>query len=338
LLVTTVPDPGLLPAKPPEQKRPTVSVCIVNWNCKDMLRNCLRSLRSSRQGVRVEVIVVDNASADGAADMVRSEFPHVKLIRNRDNAGFARGNNQAARVARGRYLFFLNNDTLAPRGTLKRLIRYARTQPNLGLLGPRLIDGRGRTQLSARRQPTVAALAHRLTLLRWTGLFRGAYRRYRGRDDQPDSTRPVSVLLGAALLMPRRIFRQVGGWDESYPFGAEDIDLCARVRRTHEVIYHPSVEIIHFGRVSSRQRIGFVHSSTVVGVTHSLRQTGTSRLALCAYKVAFTLDAPLQWLVAVGRYAWARLRGSDSGARRALLEMHGVGYFLTRGLPAFWKA
>jgi GT2 family glycosyltransferase len=312
-------------------------VCIVNWNCKDLLRGCLRSLHSQRQGVRAEVIVVDNASTDGAASMVQSEFPRVRLIHNRNNVGFARGNNQAARLARGRYLFFLNNDTLVPPGTLKRLIASARTRPRLGLLGPLLRDGRGRIQLSARRRPTVAALLHRLTLLRWTGLFRAAYRRYRGREEA-EGSRCVEVLMGAALLMPRHVFRCVGGWDETYTFGGEDVDLCVRVSRQFEVVYHPEVEITHFGRVSSRQRIGFVHSNTVIGITRSLRVVGTPAWALAAYKIAFTLDSPLQWALAAGRYAWARVRRRKTAAQRALLELRGIGYFLRHGLAAFWRA
>src|SRR5262249_12845721 len=158
-----------------------VSVCIANWNCRDLLRGCLQSLTSRRQGVRVEVIVVDNASADGAAEMVAREFPHVRLIRNSHNVGFARASNQAARRATGRYLFFLNNDTLVPPGALRRLVELARGRPDAGLIGPRLVDGHGRTQRSARSRPSVAALLHRISWLRWTGLFRAAYRRYGGR-------------------------------------------------------------------------------------------------------------------------------------------------------------
>ncbi len=90
---------------PRKHRRPVVSVCIVNWNCRDLLRGCLRSLRSRRQGLRVEVVVVDNASTDGAAEMVEREFPRVKLIRNPTNAGFARGNNQAAAIVRGATCF-----------------------------------------------------------------------------------------------------------------------------------------------------------------------------------------------------------------------------------------
>jgi len=133
-----------------------VSVCIANWNCRDMLRACLESLHDQPQGVRVETIVADNASSDGAADMIAREFPEVVLVRNRANLGFSRANNQAAERARGRYLFFLNNDTLVPAGTLGRLVDYADAHPGVGIVGPRLRDGSGKTQVSYRQLPSMA--------------------------------------------------------------------------------------------------------------------------------------------------------------------------------------
>src|SRR5262249_20213077 len=113
-----------------------VSVCIANWNCKDHLRACLTSLQDCPQGVRLETIVVDNASADGAADMVAREFPEVIVVRNRTNEGFARASNQAAALARGRYVFFLNNDTVVPPGTLDQLVAFAESRPDVGMIGP----------------------------------------------------------------------------------------------------------------------------------------------------------------------------------------------------------
>jgi hypothetical protein len=199
-------------------RRPVVSVCVVNWNCRDQLRACLRSLTPNRQRLRLEVIVVDNASTDGAPDMVTTDFPRVRLIRNAENAGYARACNQAARAARGRYLFFLNNDTVIPRGALRRLVERARATPGLGLLGPRLRDGKGRVQRSVRARPSVSALCHRVTFLRWTGLFRGAHDGFRG-EERRDQPHPAEVLMGAALLMPRRVWGQVGGWSEAYAFG-----------------------------------------------------------------------------------------------------------------------
>jgi GT2 family glycosyltransferase len=318
-------------------RRPDVSVCIVNWNCREVLRACLRSLRPRRQGLRAEVIVVDNGSTDGAADMVARDFPRVRLVRNADNAGFARANNQAADRARGRYLFFLNNDTVVPAGTLRRLRDFARDHREAGLVGPRLRRPDGRTQVSWRRRPTLGALLHRVSLLRWTGLFRAAYRRYRGRHDPADATRCVEVLMGAALFMSRRVFRECGPWDERFTFGGEDIDLCTRVARRHAVVYHPAVAITHHGRAGSRRHIGYAHTHTVLGLTRCLRDGGCPRVALWLYKAALTLDAPVQWLRHAAEYLWRRARGRRDEARRSALVVRAVGHFLRHGLVRLWQ-
>src|SRR5207245_11394963 len=111
-----------------------------NWKWRELLRACLESLHDQPQGVTLETIVVDNASQDGAADMVAREFPEAILIRNRANVGFARANNQAAQRARGRYVFFLNNDTVVPAGALGRLVDHADAHPQIGIIAPRLTD------------------------------------------------------------------------------------------------------------------------------------------------------------------------------------------------------
>ncbi len=249
----------------------------------------------------------------------------------------SRANNQAARLARGRYLFFLNNDTVVPPGALRRLIDYARVHPEIGLLGPRLRDARGRVQVSCRRRPAVPALLHRTCLLRWTGLFRGAYRRYRSRDAAADQVRPVEVLMGAALLTPRDVFRESGGWDEAFAFGGEDIDLCTRIGRRHAVIHHPGIEIIHHGRAGSRRRIDYVYAQTIIGVARSMRKAGVSSAALGLYKLVVTLDEPLHWLRQFGQYLYRRARGRRAAAERSRVVLRGVGAFMTRSLPAFWN-
>ena len=317
--------------------RPVVSVCIVNWNCRKLLKACLRSLTSKLQGLRLEVIVVDNASTDGAAEMVARAFPRVVLIRNTDNAGFARANNQAARRARGRYLFFLNNDTVIPPGALRRLVQYARAHPDIGLLGPRLRDRLGGIQASCRCRPNIAALLHRTIFFRWTGLFRAAYRRYRSRDEVVDQVRSVEVLMGAALLTRRDFFRESGGWDETFTFGGEDIELCTRIGRSRAVVYHPGIEIVHHGRASSRQRINVVYSQTLIGVTRAMRKAGVSSTALGMYKLIVTLDEPLHWLRQFGQYLVRRVQGRRAAAERSLTVLHGIGGFLRRGLAEFWR-
>jgi GT2 family glycosyltransferase len=319
------------------RRHPILSVCIINWNCRDYLRACLTTLTSRCQGIRLEVIVVDNGSSDGAAHLVAAEFPRVKLVRNRTNVGFARANNQAAALARGRYLLFLNNDTEVPPGTLGRLVAFARAHPEASAIGPRLLEPTGAVQTSWRTRPTIGALLHRTLLFRWTTFLRGAYRNYRGREEDTDETRPVEVLMGAALLMRRRVFRALGGWDEGYTFGGEDIDLCQRASKLGTILYHPATPILHHGRVSSRQAIGYAHANTVVGITRYLRRSGVSWWALVGYKLAVTLDAPLVWLGLTIQSWWRRLTGQPERAEKSRLAARGVGHFLTRHLLAFWR-
>jgi GT2 family glycosyltransferase len=315
-----------------------VSVCIANWNCRDLLRACLASLRAPAPGVAVEVIVIDNASGDGAADMVEREFPEVVLHRNATNVGFARANNQAAELSRGRYLFFLNNDTAVPPDALRRLIDYCEAHPGVGMVGPRLRDAAGRTQVSYRLRPTLGAFLHRTTLLRWTGLLRGRYRSYRRRDFDPNTTRVVEVLMGAAVFLPRAVFFTCGAWDEEFAFGGEDIELSARVGRQYQVVYHPAVEITHHGRVSTRQHIGFASTNMAIGFARYLRKSGCSRAGLLFYKLMVTLDAPVQLADKGLQYLWRRLRGRRDKAEKSLLVLRGLGHFLVKGLVPFWRA
>jgi len=330
---------GRLSTQVPRLQKPDVdvSVCIVNWNCRDILRGCLASLHL-QEGVRLEVIVVDNGSSDGAADMVGREFPAVVLLRNPINRGFACANNQAARQARGRYLFFLNNDTVVPPLAVRRLVAYADAHPEVGMVGPRLRDGRGRVQISSRLQPTVSTFLNRTCLVRWSGLARRAYRRYRRDQFDPDTTRPVEVLMGAALLVPRALFFSCGRWDEAFKFGGEDLDLCFRVRRAQPVVYYAGVEITHYGRVSTRRRIGPASSEIAAGFVRYLRKSGSPPGALLLYKLIVTLDAPVELLLRAVQYLLRGARGQRDRARQSLLLMRGLGHFLVKGIVPFWRA
>ena len=318
-----------------------VTVCIANWNCRDYLRACLESLNDSPQGVRVETVVVDNGSEDGAAEMVARDFPEVVLVRNRTNRGFAAASNQAAARARGRYLLFLNNDTVVPAGTLRRLVDFADAHPEVGMVGPRLRDAEGRVQISHRRRPTIAALLHRTTLFRWTRLFRRTYYRYRrngfeGRAGR--KARGVEVLMGAAVLMRREVFEACGGWDEDFRFGGEDIDLSTRVGKERPLVYLPGVEIVHHGRVSSRQNITFAAPNVAIGYVRYFRKAGSTPTAIRLYKLAVTLDAPLHLAGKIGQYLWRRLRGQPDRAHKSWLAAKGLWRFMTKELVRFWGA
>jgi len=325
-------------AEQPALVVPEISVCIANWNCRDLLRACLASLRDQADTVRLEIIVVDNASTDGAADLVARTFSEVILVRNAANRGFAAASNQGAALARAPYLFFLNNDTVVPAGMLRRLLDEAQRHPEAGLLGPRLLAPDGRTQVSCRPRPTVATLLHRTALLRWTGLLRGAYRRYRREAIAgPATARQVETLMGAALLVPRRAFQQWGPWDEDYTFGGEDFDLSTRIGRHAPLVYLPDVTVVHHGRSSTRANVGYSAPNVAIGFARYLRKSGSSAAALLAYKLVLTLDAPVQLLAKGLQSLWRRGKGQRSAACKSWQRVREQWYFLTRGLGAFWR-
>lgn len=315
-----------------------VSVCIPNWNCRELVRSCLESLLHQPQGVALEVVVVDNGSTDGAPEMIAAEFPEVTLIRNAANDGFSRANNMAASNARGRYLFFLNNDTVVPANCLARLLAYAKEHPEAGMFGPRLRNSDGSFQISYRRRPSVAAMLHRTLLLRWTGLCRRAYRNYRRESYDPSYRGEIDLLMGAAVFMPRSVFIQCGGWDEEFAFGCEDLEFAVRVGSRYAVHFCPDVDVIHHGRASSRLNAGFCTENLAIGWIHSLRKTGASRASLLAYKMIVTLDSPIQLFATLAQWTARRLGGRRAKAAKSRIALIGVAHFLRRSLPKFWRA
>jgi GT2 family glycosyltransferase len=329
---------GPKPAPPPVGAAPVVSVCIANWNCRPLLRQCLASLFENPQGVSFEVVVVDNASADGAAEMVAEEFPQVRLVRNPANLGFSRANNQAAAIARGRFLFFLNNDTELPAQALRSFVRYAEANPSVGMLGPRLVGPDGGFQVSYRRKPTFRALLHRTMLFRWTRLFRRDYYDYRRGTFDPAGVKPVEVLMGAAVFLPRTAFESAGRWEETYRFGGEDLDLSTQVGKRHPVVFFGDVDVRHVGRVSSRINVGYVAGNVAVGYATYLRRAGVGRVRMAVYKAAVTLDAPLVVMAKLVQSMVRTLRGRPVKAAKSRAAARGAWHFLTRDLVRFWRA
>lgn len=231
-----------------------VSVVIVSFNSRDYLRPCLRSILNHTQGVEYEVIVVDNASADGSAEMVAAEFPQVTLLRRPDNAGFAVAVNEGIRAARGEAILLLNPDAEFAGNILPTMCRYLRAHPGVGVLGPKLLDEDGSLQLSCRRFPGFAtALFNRYSLA--TRLFpkNPFSTRYLMTDFDHKGIAEVDWVSGACMMLPRQSFDRIGLLDERYFMYIEDVDLCQRAHGAgYEVVYLPEVAVLHhIGRSSS---------------------------------------------------------------------------------------
>src|SRR5262249_47281181 len=150
----------------------------------------------------------------------------------------------------------------------------------VGMIGPRLREPGGQVQISYRRRPTMPALLHKLSLFRWTGLFRRAYAEYRRGSFEAHGVRPVEILMGPAVFLSREVFDEVGGWDGRYGFGVEDIDLATEVNRRRTVVYAGDVEVIHHGRASSKTNVGYVAPSVMTGYVQYFRKHGAGRWSL----------------------------------------------------------
>jgi N-acetylglucosaminyl-diphospho-decaprenol L-rhamnosyltransferase len=235
-----------------------LSIVIVSWNVRDLLRRCLLSL--CQEGSRhqpplgFEVTVVDSASSDGSVEMVQREFPWVRLIPSHENLGYARGNNLGMEGASGRYRLVLNPDTEVVGEALSEMVRYMDQHPAVGALGPALRYPDGNLQSSRRRFPTLATAFCESTLLHQWFPYNRVARYYHLADRPPDVSQPVDWLVGAALMLRRQAWQQVGPLDEGFFMYFEELDWCRRCRAAGwEIHYFPDAEIIHYEGKSSEQ-------------------------------------------------------------------------------------
>ena len=315
-----------------------LSICIVNWNRRDLLQNLLASLKPASAGFAAELIVVDNASTDGAADMVAAEFPGVILIRNSRNLGFSRANNQAVTRARGRLVLFLNNDTIVRPGALAQMVNFLDEHPEAAAVGPRLTDANGEPRDRYTILPTLPVLIDRIRFLHWTRLFRGSYRRYRRGGFNSAVSQAVEQVPGSAVMVRRDQFLACGGWDEGFEFGCEDFDLSARLKLVGILYYIATAEIVHLGGSSSRSNQGLVYRGYECGCARYLGKHSRWRAAAWIYKALVTMDMPVRLVTLAARYAVSRLKGERERAARALQRLTAAGDFYFCNLVRFWRS
>ncbi len=225
-----------------------LSICIVSWNVKELLRDCLISIRAANPDLSCELLVVENDSWDGSGVMVRDEFPEVTLIKNRVNRGFAAACNQAIEKSRGRYIVLLNPDTRVRDGSLEERVRFLDQHPSAGGGGPKLLNPDGSLQPSIRSFPTFKSSLRQFTILGDLGLFRRALREYLKKDFDYEQASIVEQPMGAALFLRRAVLDEVGFLDESFFLYFEEVDLCRRLSGAGFALwYNPRAAIIHAG-------------------------------------------------------------------------------------------
>jgi len=233
----------------------SVSIIIVSYNTREVLEHCLRSITDAAPGV--ETVVADNGSTDGTPDLVREQFPQVKLVANRRNLGFAGGCNAGAAAATGRHLLFLNSDCRMEPGSVEQLSTFLDNTPGAAAAAGRLVDPDGGTQegFNVRRLPTFSSIAADLLLLHRLLPANRLSADYRMAGFEYDQAIEVEQPAGACLMIRREVFDKLGGFDEAfYPAWFEDVDLCRRMKDLGAPIYFaPAARFEHLGGATMRR-------------------------------------------------------------------------------------
>ncbi len=289
-----------------------VSVLIVSWNTRELLAACLDSIRKSEAPCVQEVIVVDNASADGSPEMIETRFPDVKLIRSGANLGFAKGNNMAMRHALGSMFALVNSDALVHPGCLETLAEYLDQHPEVGLVGPRVVGGDGLLQRSCRHLPGVwNTLCRALALDRAFG-GRWIFSGYEVSPAQHAVLHEAAVLSGCFCMARRSAVEQVGGLDERFFFYGEDIDWCRRFKQCGwKLMFVPQATATHFGG-GSTSKAPLRYSIEILRATLAYwrKHHGGAGEVVC--RGLLVLHHGLRLLVRSGRRAVGMGRSADS--------------------------
>ena len=276
-----------------------LAVIIVNYNTGDYLERCLASLDTHRGDVGIDVVVIDNASVDGSHTRAIAAHPWARLIENRENIYLSPAWNQGIRATDAPYVLLLNPDTEWWVGTLADYVAVARAHPRAGIVGPMIRNLDGTVYPSGRPLPSVVdAVGHGfvgpiMPDNRFT-------RRYHMEGWDRTTEREVDWVSGACMLLPRKVFEDVGMLDESFPLFAEELDMATRLRDAGwSVLYTPDVEVLHALGVSRgrSRRMSVMHSTSVYRYYRKHRAAGWRKLTLPFAWTALRARAEIAWLI-----------------------------------------
>jgi GT2 family glycosyltransferase len=239
-------------------EKPKLSIVILNYNTRDLLRGCLQSLDKLKNELAFEVIVIDNGSTDDSVNLINEKFKWVNLLRNENNLGFAKGNNRAKDIIKSDYILFLNSDTLIGSGVLARCLTYFKKN-NLGALTCKLLLPDGTSDRDARRSFITPWIGLVHLFLKLDRVFPRSklFAKYWYGYIPEDVTIKVDAIQGAFFLTSKIILDKVGWFDEDYFLDGEDIDLCWKIGKIgYKIIYYPEVSIIHIkGATKGKNRL-----------------------------------------------------------------------------------
>lgn len=228
-----------------------LSVIILNYNVSYFLRQCILSVQEALAGIESEIIIIDNKSSDNSCEMVKTHFPNIKLIENKENVGFSKANNQGVAIANGEYVCILNPDTAVAKETFKNVLGFAETKPNLGAVGVKLIDGTGNFLPESKRNiPNPKVAFYKILGIN------SKTNQYYATHLSEDETGEVDVLVGAFMVLKTSVYKEVNGFDEDYFMYGEDIDLSFKLLKAKYKNYYFGKEtVLHYkGESTTKNR------------------------------------------------------------------------------------
>ncbi|MCP1168392.1 glycosyltransferase family 2 protein [Limimaricola litoreus] len=277
-----------------------LSIIIVNWNTLQLTRDCLVTVMQGLEGMSSEVIVVDNASDDGSAEMIAREFPQVELIRNDENRGFAAANNQAMAQARGDFVLLLNSDTLVHGTVLPDSVDWLRRHPDVGAMSCRVLNEDGTGQRVCSMFPSLLNLSldvFGLSRLRRPRFFG----RYQLRHWQRDDEREVETVSGCFFLVRRTVIEQVGRFDEAFYFFGEEVDWSCRIRAAGWKLFLSPVGAITHLEGGSQKRLSHRRNVLLAGALvrlHLKHRGRASAIAAYLLMLLFNASRAVSWSLA----------------------------------------
>ncbi len=293
-----------------------LSVIIVNYNVKYFLEQCLCSVIKACTNINAEIIVTDNNSADGSKEFLATRFPQVQFIWNVVNLGFAKANNQALAAAKGKYILFLNPDTIVPEDCFEKCIAFFETHASAGALGIRMVDGSGNFLKESKRAfPSPLTSLFKLSGLAMLFPHSKLFSKYHLGHLSEKEDHEVDVLAGAFMMIPAHILQTIGSFDETFFMYGEDVDLSYRIQKSgHKNYYFAGSTIIHFkGESTKKGSLNYVrifytamsvfvkkhYSGSRAGIFNLLIQTGIFLRATLAVLAKFLQKIGLPLLDAI---------------------------------------
>ena len=308
-----------------------VSIVIVNWNTRDILRDCLASVYEQGGEIDFEVIVVDNASTDGSVEMVKKDFPQVTLIENSQNLGFAAANNQGIAISKGRYVLLLNSDTIVLDNAIAKTAAFADSHPEAAVVGCRVLNPDRTLQPTCFMFPSILNM-----LLSSTYLYKLFPKsKFFGRERMTwwnrNDIREVDVVTGCFMLVRQDAIKKVGSMDEQFFMYVEETDWCYRFKQAGwKILFTPCAEIIHLGGQSSKG----IRVDMLIRLRISILQFMKKHYSWLTYRIAcffvivfFVTRLPVWICIALFSNkrrgeARNRVKAYTIGIRKALVKLH----------------